>query len=733
MRSKTEILLCIACFGCFISAFLGSGQAQGEETKAPIQITAQERYWLSKHPEIKLAPDPEFLPIEYIDENGQYLGIAADFVALVENKLGITFTIVALESWAEVLEKSKAREIDMWGAATPTPQRLEYMDFTDPFIELPAVILVRKRMEKSLSMDDLELMTVAVISGYGVHDHLVANHPDIKLDVVPDISTGLKRLSFGKVDAMIANIGLATYYIEKDGISNLRVAGTSGYVYHWGFASRNDWPQLNRILQKGITMIGEQEKLEVYRKWVGLKMVDSLKLKDILVPIIVSLGVLAVIGILVSNYLLKRQVNRRTTELQKELGERRRMEKLLTGYNSVLEMMAVGHALQDVLDALVGLIQQHYRDMIGSILLLDKTGKKLRLGSAPSLPKEYNDTVHEVTIGPKAGSSGTAVYRNKTVIVKDIITDPLWEDYKDVALSHGLKACWSNPIQDSKGRLLGAFAVYYKEVRGPTEKELDIIKSGSDIAGIAVERKQYEEELVNAKLSAEMANRAKSEFLANISHELRTPLHGILSFAGFGIKKYESAHPEKLHDYFQQIDRSGRTLLALLDDLLDLAKLESGKLDFDYKSNDMNIIAESVIDEFSSRVLEKKLSIRRVGFTPNNKATVDSERIKQVVRNLISNAIKFSSAQGNITVAIARNSHLLRLSVQDVGVGIPEDELEAVFDKFVQSTKTKTGAGGTGLGLSICKEIITAHKGRIWAENNPEGGATFSFEIPADS
>ena len=316
----------------------------------------------------------------------------------------------------------------MWGAATPTPQRLEYMMFTEPFIELPAVILVRKQMETTLTMGDLKTMKVAVISGYGVHDHLITNFPKIELEIVPDISMGLKKVSFGKVDAMIANIGLATYYIQEDGINNLRVAGTSGYVYHWGFASRNDWPQLNKILQKGINMIDEQEKLDVYRKWVGLKMVNTFKFKDILLPVVISLAVLAVLGILVSNYLLKRQVQRRTAELQKELGERERMKKLLTGYNSVLEMMAVDHSLSNILDALIGLTQRHYSDMIGSIVLLDKTGKKLHLASAPSLPKEYNDSVHEITIGPKAGSSGTAVFRNKMVIVKDIITDPLWED-----------------------------------------------------------------------------------------------------------------------------------------------------------------------------------------------------------------------------------------------------------------------------------------------------------------
>ena len=715
-----------------ISAAFCFGQDQNHGIAEAIRITKEERDWLSRHPEIKLAPDPEFLPIEYIDENGEYVGIAADFVALVEKKLEIKITILRCKTWDEVLERSKAREVDMWGAATPTPQRREYMLFTKPFIELPAVILVRKAIDKSLTIENLKKLNVAVISGYGVHDHLVDTYPDLNLDVVPDISTGLKKVSFGKVDAMIVNIGLATYYIEKEGINNLRVAGSSGFNYRWGFASRKDWPELNRILQKGIDMVSEQEKLEIYRKWVGLKMVRGVKLKDILIPVFVSLGIFTVFGFLISNRLLKKQVQRRTVELQKELSERKKVEKMLTGYNSILEMMALGHSLQDILDALVGLIQQQYEEMVCSILLLDKSGKKLLLGSAPSLPQDFNNAVDGITIEPKVGSCGTAAFYAKTVIVKDLATDPLWQDYKDFALKHDLKACWSNPILDSKGKILGTFAIYYKEAREPTEKEFEIIKSSADIAGIAIERRRYEEELLNAKESAELANRAKSEFLANISHELRTPLHGILSFSGFGIKRYATSQPEKLHDFFRQIDQSGRTLLSLLNDLLDLAKLESGKLQFNFKNTNIKSLLESVIDEFNSRVLEKNLTINFPDCELTDEVVIAPDRIQQVVRNLISNAVKFSSENGVIDVAINRNSHCLKISVQDDGIGIPENELEDVFDKFVQSTKTKTGAGGTGLGLSICKEIIAGHKGRIWAENNPKGGAIFSFEIPTD-
>jgi signal transduction histidine kinase len=244
------------------------------------------------------------------------------------------------------------------------------------------------------------------------------------------------------------------------------------------------------------------------------------------------------------------------------------------------------------------------------------------------------------------------------------------------------------------------------------------------------ERKQIERELLVAKAEAEAANQAKSEFLANMSHELRTPLHGILSFASFGIKKHASAKPEKLLDYFNRIKQSGSILLELLNDLLDLAKLESRRATFAFEPADVRTLIRSVIGELDVLVSERNLKIRQETSEFEGRIILDPDKIKQVLRNLLDNAIKFSPAGGTIEVGLARVQDLVRVSVRDQGPGIPPDELEAVFDKFVQSSKTKTGAGGTGLGLAICHEIVAAHRGRIWAQNRPEGGATFSFEIP---
>lgn len=270
-------------------------------------------------------------------------------------------------------------------------------------------------------------------------------------------------------------------------------------------------------------------------------------------------------------------------------------------------------------------------------------------------------------------------------------------------------------------------------------KMLDEIESkDKKLQGYTVNLEQLVAErttsLEKALDQATQANASKSEFLSNMSHELRTPLHAILSFARFGLKNYETATTEKLFKYFDRINTSGERLLALLNDLLDLSKLEAGKMLLNKQKMSLLSVAKNCVAEQSAALKEKQQILLWDKEVCNTEADFDPVRIAQVITNLVSNAIKFTPERKVITISFSeidyRNQTAIQLTVEDQGVGIPEDELEHVFDKFIQSSKTKTNAGGTGLGLAICHNIIDLHKGKIWAESTQTGGACVSFILP---
>lgn len=245
---------------------------------------------------------------------------------------------------------------------------------------------------------------------------------------------------------------------------------------------------------------------------------------------------------------------------------------------------------------------------------------------------------------------------------------------------------------------------------------------------------------------AQAANKAKSEFLANMSHELRTPMHAILSFSELGIRRSTGIGDEKINTYFVRIARSADRLLQLIDDLLDLSKLEALRIELRFVPTNLTTLIEDVRAQLDSLIQKRNLSINLQSCAEAESVSLDNKRIQQVIHNLLSNAIKFSPENGTIDISITKaelpngrrledNQILPAISIRicDTGVGIPVNELECVFEKFVQSSSTKTGAGGTGLGLAICQEIVSQHRGTITAANNIGSGACFTVTLPTNS
>ncbi len=239
--------------------------------------------------------------------------------------------------------------------------------------------------------------------------------------------------------------------------------------------------------------------------------------------------------------------------------------------------------------------------------------------------------------------------------------------------------------------------------------------------------------------TAQLANKAKSEFLANMSHELRTPMHSILSIARLGLKKVDHSPREKLGSYFQMIIGSGDQLLELLNDLLDLSTLESGRACYSLQEHDLVQDLEKVVGEFKVIMAESGITLKYEAPAFPAAARYDKIKIYQVLRNLLTNAMKFTPSQKEITVVLKKDTleqsgadqPAWKIMVIDQGTGIEKDELDLIFDKFIQGSQTSTRTGGVGLGLSICRRIIEDHQGTIWAEKNDHEGATFCFLLPA--
>jgi diguanylate cyclase (GGDEF)-like protein len=308
-----------------------TGVGAGVRAQVDALLTPEEQAWVEKHPVVLFAPERDFPPFSFVDGQGQHRGLSADVLELVHRHTGLKFQAVGAGNRANNLERVRRHEVDLLTSLRPTPERETYMSFTSSYVSSPAVILRRRGDKRPGDVAQMFGERVAVDRDSAVAVYMRDVAPGVELVPVDLPVDGLRAVAFGEVDAAVLNLASASYLIERDRLSGLRVAGEIGYFSNLTLGYRKDWPMLGRVLEKGLSQITEEERAAAIGRWIPLSDIAWWKraeVQRVLGAAAVGTGLL-MSGLLLWNRTLRRAVAQRTEALQKELAERQRLEQRL--------------------------------------------------------------------------------------------------------------------------------------------------------------------------------------------------------------------------------------------------------------------------------------------------------------------------------------------------------------------------------------------------------------------
>jgi PAS domain S-box-containing protein len=422
----------------------------------------------------------------------------------------------------------------------------------------------------------------------------------------------------------------------------------------------------------------------------------------------------------------------------RDITERKNAEEAIRRRNEYLAVSAeIGKLVTSILDLntifarTVNLIIERFRFYHAAIFIVEETGfnavLKEATGTAGAEMKKLEHSVHlnDKTIVGMAASTG------EVLVVNNVVDHPLYEVNP---LLPDTRAEVAIPLRISS-RIIGVIDIQAKQEDAFTEDEISVLQTLADQVAVAIDNARSFELSQQAVMEMREIDRLKSQFLANMSHELRTPLNSIIGFSRVILKGIDGPVTDLMQQDLTAIYNSGQHLLGLINDILDLAKIEAGKMELAFDEVNIADLVHSVMSTMSGLIKDKPIQMKQ--FVEPNLPSVraDAIRVRQVMINLLSNAAKFTE-EGAITVNVVpfkdeNGKKQIKISVTDTGPGISEKDQEKLFLAFSQVDASPTRkSGGTGLGLSICQQLINMHGGRIWVESAEGSGSTFHFTLP---
>ena len=425
-------------------------------------------------------------------------------------------------------------------------------------------------------------------------------------------------------------------------------------------------------------------------------------------------------AIAIENVRLFGEVQTRTSELSQSVEELRALGEVSQAINSTLDV-------ETVLTTIVAKAVQLSGTEAGTIYTFDKSRQEFRLRATHGMDEAMIAAIRDRRIGFGETAMGKAAAQRTPIQIADTLKDASL--VLDIVVQAGFRALLTVPLLRSD-QIIGALVVRRKEPGEFPEHMVKLLQTFADQSVLTIQNARLFREIEEKSRQLEEASQHKSQFLANMSHELRTPLNAILGYTELMADGAYGEPSEKMLGILKRLEANGRHLLGLINDVLDLSKIEAGQLVLELSDYSVQDIAQTVRSTLEPLAADKKLAFKVETAAGLPSGHGDGRRLTQVLINLVGNAIKFTDA-GEIAIKAEATNGSFHVSVRDTGPGISAADQAKLFQEFQQADNAITKKkGGTGLGLAISKRIVEMHGGKIWVESQAGQGATFAFTLP---
>ena len=429
--------------------------------------------------------------------------------------------------------------------------------------------------------------------------------------------------------------------------------------------------------------------------------------------------------IAIENVRLFQELETRTRELAQSVGELKALGEVGQAVSSTLD-------LENVLATIVSHAVQLSGTDCGVIYEYDEGTQEFHLRASHRMEEEVVDALRAAPIHLGEGVTGQAVTTRAPVQVPDILDqrESTGTRVRPMLTRLGYRSLLAIPLFREQ-QILGGLTVWRRQSGNFKPEIVKLLQTFATQSALAIQNARLFHEIEDKSRQIEAANRHKSEFLANMSHELRTPLNAIIGFSEVLSEKMFGELNEKQSEYIDDIFSSGRHLLSLINDILDLSKVESGRMELDVTTFDLPLAIDNALTLVRERATRHGIRLHHTIDERLGDVAGDERKVKQILLNLLSNAVKFTPESGHIDVDAALTDGAVEISVSDTGIGIAAEDQETIFEEFRQvGADYSHKREGTGLGLTLTKKFVEMHGGKIWVTSEVGKGSTFTFTLP---